>query len=276
MKAQKRTEEEESDSSDEFDLMQRHPSKFMRFRSRSHYFDKNYKTGLARSSFEPVKEVVEEQNEEKRKKFPMIRVVADREEDGFLQPPAFLRLLSDPGTGRSRSTDVGLPKVMESNDEYLPMERKKHLKQYFAPIDKAEDTILTTNNSLLSRHTVLFSKDTIEENDEEDPKERSISLSISCKSGSQRKLKVDEIDEDSQAKPHDISEVVEEVNESESDSEKCVEKARLSRNLKKTHDSLRKITKGDLVCSNIVPFSYTDRPPLVLPDIDKIDEEVNS
>lgn len=262
----------DSCSSDDFDSIPEVPMKFARFRSRSHIDNKSQRLFQNFSSFEPVKELAEEHTEDKRKLFSPITVVADKDEDFLLKPRSWIRLRSEQGV-RSQSSDILLPKVLESNDEEVPAERKRNLKQYFALIDKTEEPHFTTNTSTVTRNTLIYSQDAIEENEEDDQKERSICLSISCKSGSNWKLKVDEIEDDFQLRNSEIKEVVEEAEESDSENDKSSQKARLSRNRRKTQDSLRKITKGDLVCSNIVPFAYTDRPSVVGIDVELIEED---
>lgn len=225
--------------------------------------------------FEAVRELVEEQIEEKPKVFQALEVVLDGEEDPIVQPAELNRLLRD-STRHSIVIDPSLPEVPESVDEDVGPEKKATIKQYSAPVDLEEEK-LNIGICVSGRGSIVSPSEPILEIGDDDQQEPNLRLSKSGLSSSQRKLIVDEVEEETVLKNPEFSEVVEEVDEvdAETEAEKNEQVVRLSKNLKKTHDSFRVITKGDLVCSNLVPFAYTSRHSFV-PNVDLIEEEPTS
>lgn len=247
-----------------------------RFRSRSYYYGQRDTVKPERSSFEPVTEDIEEQKEEKARRLPTIKYINDAKEDLLLRQRKSLDY-SSLKDARSKSSDLGLPKVVELVEENDQNERKKGIKQYFALVDRAESSLPGNNSVNSSKKALVFSQETIEEQGKEENEklEKIVSLSISSKSNSQRKIKVDEVEDDREGQHgyKEIEEVVEELDESDSEEKEMPPNvSKLSASLRRNRESLKNIIKSDLVCKNIVPLIYTEKQARSS-EVPKIEEE---
>ena len=143
-----------------------------------------------------VCETVEEDQlgevEEKRRPLTKIKLILDKREDLLFDPT---RRKSTPSLTslRSRSSEVTLPKVIETKEEYSGFveKRKPNFAKYLALIDKSDSAFLS---KILSQNDPreepgLASEDPIEENPCEDGMaEEAEDRSFSVKSGSLSRL----------------------------------------------------------------------------------------
>lgn len=259
----------DADSPNASGLLSSPAARLCKLRSRSHYFETRRRRKSPGQTFEPVAETREEHCDERKRRLPLFKCLADLGEDSLLRSGPST---PSPRPKRARSSD--LPKVPESAEEHRCHERKTRWRYYAAPSDRIEDG-LARGGLTASHHSIASSGQKIEENEEESSSDKPRSCSLSGISGSQRRLRVDELDEEKELALvyRGIQETVEEA-EGEDEGEKAPLCRQLSRARVKTHDLLQRSSRSDLVCNNLVPLNFAERTPLHHPPVPQIDEEM--
>ncbi len=144
----------------------------LRFNRRSHsLYDPN--TSRTKShknlmifNIEPVLEEKEDDFEEKKSKFKRCNLILDKKEEKMFGRGRLNRVV-DP---RSKSTELKLPKVLETDEEYALQKPHRTSKKYFALFDRSErSSIYSILKAIDSRsHICSQSRITIKEDSEED------------------------------------------------------------------------------------------------------------
>lgn len=125
----------------------------------------NRKFNFPESNCEIVLESDAEQLEEPHKKLGKIKPILDQKEEMLIHSSSLKAI--GPQNDRARSSDITLPKVIESKDEYsyIAVKPKYKVSNYLALIDRAERLNLQTPRTTeeVKEDQILDSKNAIEE-----------------------------------------------------------------------------------------------------------------